>query len=335
MLDISHLHKRFGDFRALDDINVSAGSDEFVCLLGPSGCGKTTLLRIVAGLESYSEGTIRFDGRDLDTIDVRNRNFGIVFQSYSLFPGMTVGENIGYGLKIRNVPKPEIEKQVRALLELIRFPDLIGRYPHELSGGQQQRVAIARALAVDPSLLLLDEPLSALDARVRLDIRGEIRDIQRRLKIPTIMVTHDQEEALSMADKVVCMNHGRIEQVGTPHDLYFRPRTRFVASFIGTSNFFTAEEAATLFGERLATVPQEGKAADALLVVRPEELVLTADPAGAATVADVTFLGNVSHVRLSWGERAITSELRLGQRLEPGERIALSLHDNCGRWVTP
>ncbi|MFT4162139.1 ABC transporter ATP-binding protein [Shinella sp.] len=335
MLDIRHLHKKFGNYHALDDINVSAGSDEFVCLLGPSGCGKTTLLRIVAGLESYSDGEILFDGRDLNAIDVRNRNFGIVFQSYSLFPGMTVGENIGYGLKIRNVPRAEIEKQVRALLDIIRFPDLIGRYPHELSGGQQQRVAIARALAVSPSLLLLDEPLSALDARVRLDIRGEIRDLQRRLAIPTIMVTHDQEEALSMADKVVCMNHGRIEQVGTPHELYFRPRTKFVASFIGTSNFLDVTQAGAVFGERLSAVPQEGRTPDALLVVRPEELVLTADPAGEATVADVTFLGNVSHVRLGLNGRTITSELRLGQRLAPGERVSLSLHDGCGRWVAP
>jgi len=335
MLDISHLHKKYGSFLALDDINVHAGSDEFVCLLGPSGCGKTTLLRIVAGLESYADGEIRFDGRDLNTIDVRNRNFGIVFQSYSLFPNMTVGENIGYGLKIRGVPKAEIERQVRALLDLIRFPDLIGRYPHELSGGQQQRVAIARALAVAPSLLLLDEPLSALDARVRLDIRGEIRDLQRRLKIPTIMVTHDQEEALSMADKVVCMNHGRIEQVGTPHDLYFRPRTKFVASFIGTSNFFDTEEAGTLFGERLSAVQQDSVTGGSLLVVRPEELVLTADPAGEAIVEDVAFLGNVSHVRLDWRGRAITSDLRLGQRFVPGERVSLSLHDGRGHWVAP
>jgi len=335
MLDISHLQKRYGSFLALDDINVHAGSDEFVCLLGPSGCGKTTLLRIVAGLESYVDGEIRFDGRDLNTIDVRNRNFGIVFQSYSLFPNMTVGENIGYGLKIRGVPKAEIEKQVRVLLDLIRFPNLIDRYPHELSGGQQQRVAIARALAVAPSLLLLDEPLSALDARVRLEIRGEIRDLQRRLKIPTIMVTHDQEEALSMADKVVCMNHGRIEQVGTPHELYFRPRTKFVASFIGTSNFFDMEEADALFGETLSAMPQDGRTGDALLVVRPEEFVLTVNSSGEATVADVAFLGNVSHVRLDWRGRTITSDLRLGQRLAPGDRVSLSLHDGCGRWVTP
>src|SRR4051812_419072 len=235
-LELDRLHKSFDDFVALDRISLTVEGSEFVCLLGPSGCGKTTLLRIIAGLLTHDSGRLLLDGKDLSAVPARERGFGIVFQSYSLFPNMTVAENIGYGLKIRRVARTRIASRVAELLNLIKLPEVADRYPWQLSGGQQQRVALARALAVDPSLILLDEPLSALDPRVRADLRAEIRDVQRRLGIPTIMVTHDQEEAMVLADKVVCMNHGLIEQVGTPQDLYLRPRSRFVADFMGSSN---------------------------------------------------------------------------------------------------
>ncbi|HHX89004.1 MAG TPA: ATP-binding cassette domain-containing protein, partial [Paracoccus sp.] len=234
-LEIRDLSKFYGQFQALANVDLEVGSDEFVCLLGPSGCGKTTLLRIVAGLEPFDRGRLELGGRDLGALSAQHRGFGIVFQSYSLFPHMTVAENIGYGLRIRKTPRQEIAAKVDKLMDLVHLSEYARRYPHQLSGGQQQRVAIARALATDPALLLLDEPLSALDARVRAELRAEIREVQRRLGIPTIMVTHDQEEALTMADKVVCMNAGTIEQIGTPHEVYSRPRTRFVADFVGIS----------------------------------------------------------------------------------------------------
>ncbi|WP_376843176.1 ABC transporter ATP-binding protein [Burkholderia gladioli] len=239
-LTVSDLIKTFSGHVALERIDFDVREDEFVCLLGPSGCGKTTLLRIIAGLLDADGGKVMMGERSLLEIPARERGFGIVFQSYSLFPNMTVAQNIGYGMKIRGEPRARIEARCQELLELIRLPHLAGRYPGQLSGGQQQRVAIARAIAVDPALLLLDEPLSALDAQVRVEMRREIHDVQRRLRIPTIMVTHDQEEALTLADKIICMNHGRIEQIGSPRELYERPRTRFVASFVGTSNLLPA-----------------------------------------------------------------------------------------------
>src|SRR5690606_4657311 len=209
-LKISNVCKDFDSFVALKDINLTVGEHEFVCLLGPSGCGKTTLLRIIAGLLPLSSGNLSFAGKDLSHVPARERGFGIVFQSYSLFPNMTAAQNIGYGLRIRRESAARIETRTQELLNLIQLSHLAQRYPWQLSGGQQQRVALARALAVDPKLILLDEPLSALDARVRNEMRVEIREVQRRLKSPTIMVTHDQEEALMLADRIVCMNNGGI-----------------------------------------------------------------------------------------------------------------------------
>jgi len=299
MLAIHNLHKNYGQVRVLSDISLAVDDDEFVCLLGPSGCGKTTLLRIIAGLEDYEQGTIHFAGRDLNEVSARARGFGIVFQSYSLFPGMTAAQNIGYGLKIRNHTREAISARVDELLALTGISQLAGRYPHELSGGQQQRVAIARALAIEPALLLLDEPLSALDARVRLELRGEIRQLQRRLRIPTIMVTHDQEEALSMADKIVCMNAGVIEQTGTPQALYDQPASHFVASFIGANNFFSVAEAQALFG-LVPDAVQAPKSAPPQCAVRPEALQLHADANGEAIVEDLVFLGKRKRACSGW-----------------------------------
>ncbi|OPX55931.1 ABC transporter [Oceanospirillum multiglobuliferum] len=235
-LQIKKLWKHYSGFAALKEVSLEIKEGEFVCFLGPSGCGKTTLLRAIAGLDLQSKGQIWQGGRDVSLLPPEQRDFGIVFQSYALFPNLTVANNIAYGLRSLKLDKNQIQKKVRELLHTIGLPDVGEKYPSQLSGGQQQRIALARALATEPSLLLLDEPLSALDARVRLHLRQEIRSLQQKLGITTIMVTHDQEEALTMADRIVVMNHGIIEQVGTPEEIYQRPNSAFVANFVGTMN---------------------------------------------------------------------------------------------------
>jgi iron(III) transport system ATP-binding protein len=235
-LRLEGVHKAFGDFIALKSIDLVIPPGELVCFLGPSGCGKTTLLRIIAGLEQQSRGRILQNGRDVSNAPPAARDYGIVFQSYALFPNLTIADNVAYGLVNRRKSRADIAARVLELLTLVGLPDAGRKYPSQMSGGQQQRVALARALATSPSLLLLDEPLSALDAKVRERLRGEIRALQRRLLVTTIMVTHDQEEALSMADRVVVMNQGAIEQVGSPSDVYERPATPFVADFLGKVN---------------------------------------------------------------------------------------------------
>ncbi len=242
LLEIQNVTKTFGKFIALENIDFNVNKKEFVCLLGPSGCGKTTLLRIIAGLEDPNVGSkILLEGKDITDSPPSKRNFGIVFQSYALFPNLTAYQNIAYGLKNKKLPKKEIDERVRDALSLIHLEHIKDRYPAQLSGGQQQRIALARALALSPSFLLLDEPLSALDAKVRLKLRMEIRKLQETLKITTIMVTHDQEEALTMADKIVIMNNARLEQMGTPQEIYEFPKTPFVADFIGTVNTLAHE----------------------------------------------------------------------------------------------
>src|ERR1043166_703290 len=240
-LRIRNLTKRFGAFTALKDVSLDVTTGEFVCFLGPSGCGKTTLLRAIAGLDPQDEGLIEIAGRDVSHLPPAARDFGIVFQSYALFPNLTVAANVGYGLVNRRAGRAAIDARVNELLTLVGLKDQEQKYPVQLSGGQQQRVALARALATSPGLLLLDEPLSALDARVRLRLRDEIKALQRRLGVTTIMVTHDQEEALAMADCIVVMNQGVIEQVGSPESIYRKPATAFVADFVGTMTFLDAE----------------------------------------------------------------------------------------------
>jgi len=236
-LKVAGVTKTFGRFTALRDVSFDAQGGEFLCILGPSGCGKTTLLRIVAGLETQESGRVFFQGKDVSGLPVSKRNIGIVFQSYALFPNLTATENIGYGLKNRRTDREAIRKRVDDLLDLVGLQLMGPKYPAQLSGGQQQRVALARAMALSPDLLLLDEPLSALDAQVRLNLRSEVRQLQRRLGVSTVMVTHDQEEALTMADRILVMDHGRIVQSGTPWDVYNKPTTPFVASFLGSMNF--------------------------------------------------------------------------------------------------
>jgi iron(III) transport system ATP-binding protein len=236
-LRVRDLTKRFGAFTALKSVSLDVTAGELVCFLGPSGCGKTTLLRAIAGLDIQSEGTIEIAGRDVSNLPPAERDFGIVFQSYALFPNLSITDNVGYGLVNRGWTRAKRRERVTELLTLVGLGDQSAKYPIQLSGGQQQRVALARALATSPSLLLLDEPLSALDARVRVRLRDEIKSLQRRLGITTIMVTHDQEEALAMADRIVVMNHGVIDQVGSPAEVYGSPRTAFVADFVGTMTF--------------------------------------------------------------------------------------------------
>ena len=309
-LEISHLEKSFGANRVVKDFSLDIDQGEFVSLLGPSGCGKTTVLRMVAGFETPSTGSIRIDGQDVVNLRPNQRNIGMVFQAYALFPNLTVAQNVGFGLKVKGVPRAESDARVVEMLRLIGLSDLGGRFPFQLSGGQQQRVALARALAVRPRVLLLDEPLSALDAKIRVSLRAEIRDIQRELGITTIFVTHDQEEAMSMSDRIVVMNGGIAEQVGAPFDIYNRPRTRFVANFVGTLNTFETRVENALQGVvSIAGVPvtlPEGNltlrdGASLSIALRPEALQLGRvdgrEVVLPATVEEVHFLGSVIRLR--------------------------------------
>ncbi|UFZ05186.1 ATP-binding cassette domain-containing protein [Bradyrhizobium ontarionense] len=331
-LELDRLHKTFDDFVAIDRISLTVEGSEFVCLLGPSGCGKTTLLRIIAGLLTHDSGRLLLDGRDLSAVPARERGFGIVFQSYSLFPNMTVAENIGYGMRIRKVDRARIAARVAELLELIKLPDLADRLPYQLSGGQQQRVALARAVAVDPRLILLDEPLSALDAKVRADLRVEIRELQRRLGIPTIMVTHDQEEAMILSDRIVCMNAGRVEQVGAPQELYLRPATRFVADFMGSSNLLPTDWVREAMPALMASRP-DGADAEYLACLRPEHVRLQSSSNGEARVVDISFLGHISRTRVAWKGRELMVQTGHVEDLAPGAAVAVSVDAaGCG-WV--
>ncbi|MGE0095263.1 MAG: putative 2-aminoethylphosphonate ABC transporter ATP-binding protein [Alphaproteobacteria bacterium] len=285
-LRVAGVTKRFGDFVALKDVSLSVAEGEFVCILGPSGCGKTTLFRIIAGLERQTDGRIEQGGRDISALPVAQRDFGIVFQSYALFPNLTVAENVAYGLSRRKLGREGVQRRVAELLAMVGLPDIGGRYPAQLSGGQQQRVALARALAPSPGLLLLDEPLSALDARVRVRLREQIKTLQRRLGVTAIMVTHDQEEALTLADRVAVMDHGVIEQVGTPIEVYRQPASRFVADFVGSMNVLKAEIVAgstvRLGARELRLMNGTHQTGAALLCIRPEDIVVRG--VGEATV---------------------------------------------------
>ncbi len=306
-LSVRGLSKRFAQFTALDNVSLDIARGDFVCFLGPSGCGKTTLLRAIAGLDPQTSGSIIIDGKDVSHAPPAVRDFGIVFQSYALFPNLTIADNIGYGLANQRLPRAEIKARVDELLTLVGLTDQSRKYPVQLSGGQQQRVALARAIATSPGLLLLDEPLSALDARVRLRLREEIRSLHKRLGVTTIMVTHDQEEALSMAERIVVMNHGVIEQVGTPEEVYGAPATAFVADFVGRMNFLpgTARDAhhVQIGPHVLSTRGTVGMAAGALIEIgfRPEAVDIRGVVAPGmvpATIRDIEFLGAFSRIGL-------------------------------------
>jgi iron(III) transport system ATP-binding protein len=301
-LRIEGLTKKFGAFTALGDISLEIAEGEFVCFLGPSGCGKTTLLRAIAGLDIQTSGRIEQGGRDISALPPSRRDFGFVFQSYALFPNLTAAQNVAYGLSHARARRLEVAARVRELLEMVGLGEHGRKYPAQLSGGQQQRVALARALATSPGLLLLDEPLSALDAKVRVHLRHEIKQLQRRLGVTTIMVTHDQEEALTMADRIVVMRGGAIEQVGTPLEIYREPASPFVADFIGVMNFV----AAIVVGDGRVRLDGLELACDAdglepgtevTLAIRPEEIVVHEVSPGAPNampmrVESLAFLGS-------------------------------------------
>ena len=318
-IDIHGLKKSFGPVTVVHDFHLAVERGEFVSFLGPSGCGKTTILRMIAGFETATAGSIAIDGKQVAHLPPAKRDVGMVFQAYALFPNMTVAQNIAFGLRVAKKSAAEIRTRVGEMLDLIKLPQLGDRYPYQLSGGQQQRVALARAIAVKPQVLLLDEPLSALDAKIRVSLREEIRALQKDLGITTIFVTHDQEEALSMSDRIVVLNEGRAEQVGSPFEVYNFPRTRFVASFVGTLNLMSAvvvDAAAgrlTLDGRDVATAkPIVGRRAGDTVTValRPEAVNLGDGTARSDTlpgvVEDVAFLGAVVRIRIRLGTQTIT-----------------------------
>jgi putative spermidine/putrescine transport system ATP-binding protein len=315
-LELNALNRAYGPVHALDGLDLTLAPGELVALLGPSGCGKTTALRIVAGFERPDSGAVRLDGADITALTAARRDMGMVFQSYSLFPHLTAAENVAFGLRLRKVGAPERRSRAAELLDLVGISGLDDRYPHQLSGGQQQRVALARALAIRPKVLLLDEPLSALDAKVRLQLRDEIRRVQLDLGITTLFVTHDQEEALSMADRVAVMRAGRLEQCAAPAELYERPATAFVAEFVGTMNHLQGTmidaDLVEVAGRRL---PVDGErptvGTKVKVLLRPESLDLEpvpdeqsagSEPVAASalgTVRIATFLGSITRVTVA------------------------------------
>ncbi len=334
-LTINALSKAFGDHTVVHDFAMAIDRGEFITFLGPSGCGKTTILRMIAGFETATAGRIAIDGHDVTHLATNQRDIGMVFQSYALFPNMTVGQNIGFGLKVAGKPKAAIAGRVAEMLALIKLPQLAERYPWQLSGGQQQRVALARALANQPKLLLLDEPLSALDAKIRVSLREEIRALQRELGITSIFVTHDQEEALSISDRIVVLNEGRVEQIGTPFEIYNFPRTRFVASFVGTLNLLKAtvlDAAAgvvSLAGQALTTNrPITGGATLCTIALRPEAIGLeTHANAGrnslSGVVTGVSFLGSVVRLKAQIGDVTLAFDAFNNPNHPPPERGAM------------
>jgi len=318
-VSLDHVSKRFGEVLAVDDFSIDVAEGELLVLLGPSGCGKTTTLRMLAGFATPSDGKVQIRGRDVTHEPPYRRNIGVVFQHYALFPHLNVFENVAFGLRRRKAPEAEIADRVRRSLSLVKLEHLGQRLPRALSGGEQQRVAVARALVIEPDVLLLDEPLSNLDAKLRLDVRQEMRRLQQLLKITTILVTHDQDEAMSMGDRLVVIDGGRIQQIGFPQDLYRTPRNRFVASFIGRANLMEGR----LEGEGSRFVTRSGlsiacarSAPDAgSLMIRPEAVeILDGSTSGVnvfpATVEVVTYLGSISELvlRLTSSETVIATE---------------------------
>ena len=336
-LEINAVRKSFGESVAVHNFDLSVARGEFVSFLGPSGCGKTTTLRMIAGFETPSSGTIKVNGVDITRQPPNRRNVGMVFQSYALFPNMTVAGNIGFGLKVAGQAEPAIKARVEEMLKIIHMTEFGGRYPYQMSGGQQQRVALARALAIKPQVLLLDEPLSALDAKIRVSLRNEIRSIQRQLGITTIYVTHDQEEAMSLSDRIVVMSNGRIEQIGTPFEVYNFPTTRFVASFVGTLNMLSAQVTDAASG-RLSIDGQPIVAAKPIdtakanqpisVALRPEIISMNGAASSipnstnqmVGTVEDVMFLGPTVRIRLRFKEQALQFDEVNNPHLNPPER---------------
>jgi putative spermidine/putrescine transport system ATP-binding protein len=329
------LSRRFGAVQALDGLDLELAPGELVALLGPSGCGKTTALRVLAGLEEADSGRVLVDGKDITMVPANRRDMGMVFQAYSLFPHLTATQNVEFGLRLRGRPAAERRERAAAMLDLVGIASHAGRYPHQLSGGQQQRVALARALAIRPRVLLLDEPLSALDAKVRVQLRDEIRRIQLEVGTTTLFVTHDQEEALAIADRVGVMRAGRLEQLGPPAEIYRQPANAFVADFVGLSNRLPGQlrdGAVEVLGARLplidpAAAPAD-RAASVTALVRPESVDVVADPEGVGRVLAASFLGPTSRVTVAVpGDVLVVAQVasaRLAE-LSPGTPVRVEL----------
>jgi putative spermidine/putrescine transport system ATP-binding protein len=320
-LTLTNISKQFGETYAVRDFNLDVEKGEFVSFLGPSGCGKTTTLRMVAGFETPTNGTITLDGGDLTYKSPNQRNMGMIFQSYALFPNMTVAQNIGFGLRVRKLGKADIEERVREMVSLVNLEKHVDKYPYQLSGGQQQRVSLARALAIRPNVLLLDEPLSALDAKIRVSLRAQIREIQKRLGITAIFVTHDQEEALSISDRIVVMYDGNVEQVGTPFEIYNFPTTPFVANFVGSLNTASAEVVDPSQGilgmdgvQFVSAAKMDGlqKGDKVRIAIRPERFSFASEVRKANVVdcriENITFLGSVVRVHILIGNSQFTMD---------------------------
>jgi putative spermidine/putrescine transport system ATP-binding protein len=333
------LSRHYGDVKALDGLDLTLHPGELVVLLGPSGCGKTTTLRLLAGLEDANTGRVMVGGHDVTRLPASKRDMGMVFQAYSLFPHMTVKDNVAFGLKLRRQGRAERDKRAMDMLDLVGLTEQAGRYAHQLSGGQQQRVALARALAIQPQVLLLDEPLSALDAKVRAQLRDEIRRIQLEVGTTTLFVTHDQEEALAIADRVGVMRAGRIEQLGPPVEVYSRPATPFVAEFVGLSNQLAGEVtgAGTVVvrGCTLPLVDSSVPAGPVVAQVRPEAVTVAAHGPGESgpltgTVIATTFLGATSRLTVDLGDTRIMAQLPTAEaaELSAGQRVALTIRPN-------
>ncbi|MFD1343055.1 ABC transporter ATP-binding protein [Litorisediminicola beolgyonensis] len=337
-VSLRNVTKRFGTFTAVDGVSVDIPDGSFVCLLGPSGCGKTTLLRMIAGLEDLSEGELMVGGQSYGEVPAHERNFGMVFQSLALFPHLSVADNISYPLRIRGISKGECRAKAKELLELVQLSGIEDRRIHQLSGGQRQRVAIARGLAIDPQVFLLDEPLSALDANLREHMQIELRNLQRKLGVTTIVVTHDQREAMSMADVVIVMRDGKLQQIGTPMEIYRNPANAFVAGFIGVSNLLKGildGRRFSLSGAQLDLTPEDiipdGVAGPAVLSVRPEDITLFAGADGAGPHGRVTFirdLGASVEILVDLGGAEVTSICSPKSRpdVDIGDEVTLEIH---------
>ncbi len=343
-VSLTEIVKRFGDFTAVHKMSLDIAEGSFVTLLGPSGCGKTTTLRMIAGLLDPSEGDIAIKGKRVNDVPIHKRNLGLVFQNYALFPHKTVAENVAFGLKYRNVGKEDARKKVAAALDLVQLPDLGRRYPKELSGGQQQRIALARAIVIEPDVLLLDEPLSALDANLREDMRVELKRIQQRIGVTTVFVTHDQTEALAMSDQIIVMSKGRVEQVGAPEEVYNTPASEFVAQFLGASNLLSAQCTGVSGGEVALELPgfpnfavpaerapQVAATGPVRLVIRAEKLRLTKPEtnnpdalAVDAIVENVDYQGQSARYFLRAGEHQMQAVNMIEDRpFATGDKVSL------------
>jgi putative spermidine/putrescine transport system ATP-binding protein len=339
-VDLLDLSRHYGKVRALDGLTLRIEPGELVALLGPSGCGKTTALRILAGLDQPTLGEVLLAGRDITGVPANKRDMGMVFQAYSLFPHLTVTDNVAFGLRLRGVDRGRRRSRALEVLDLVGLAEHANRYAHQLSGGQQQRVALARALAIEPSVLLLDEPLSALDAKVRVQLRDEIRRVQLEVGTTTLFVTHDQEEALAVADRVGVMKDGRLEQLASPAELYAHPATPFVAEFVGLSNRLPGEvsgDQVHVLGATLPLLRGSITSGTGTAMVRPEALSLSADPGGVATVASVAFLGPFSRVHCELADGTPVSaqmSSSAAREFRTGDRVRIDV-ERAGVLVVP